>query len=160
MTNLNAVRNERGEYSTTHNMTGHVFYPVWRAMNSRCYNKSNNSYRNYGGRGISVCDKWKSSPIQFIEWLINNGYKENLQIDRIDNNREYSPSNCKLSTRSENCRNRRSSVYVDFEGVRTLLIELSEKTGIAYHTLYSRVFTQNMSTEDAVNKPFRKSRGK
>ena len=155
MSNINAARDALGKYSETHNLTNHEFYPIWRAMIGRCYNESNKSYNDYGARGIGVCGTWKESPKPFIEWLIDNGYSNGLQLDRIDNEKGYSPGKCRVVTRSENCRNRRNSVYVDFDGVRTLLIELSERTGIKYATLYRRIFKAGMTPEDAATAPLR-----
>lgn len=75
---------------------------VYRQMRARCYNKNNPRYKNYGGRGICVCDEWNESPAAFIGWALENGFKEGLTIDRIDNDGNYEPDNCQWITRSEN----------------------------------------------------------
>ena len=81
-------------------------YNTYRAMKERCYNKNNASYLNYGARGIKVCDDWLNSFEAFYLWATQNGYSEGLTIDRIDNNGDYQPSNCRWITRSENSKKR------------------------------------------------------
>ena len=76
----------------------------------RCYSKNCFHYKNYGGRGIKVCDEWLVGTDNFIKWARENGFKLGLEIDRIDNNGNYSPSNCRFVTRKENCRNTRKNV--------------------------------------------------
>lgn len=75
---------------------------IWSSMNRRCSNSADNAYKNYGGRGIKVCNEWKNSVESFCDWAIHNGYQRGLSIDRIDVNGNYEPSNCQWITRSEN----------------------------------------------------------
>ena len=74
---------------------------------SRCYNPNIETYPLYGGRGITVCEEWRNDKMSFIEWALKNGYKEGLEIDRIDNDKGYSPDNCRFTTRLEQIHNRR-----------------------------------------------------
>jgi len=135
----------------THGSTKHKFYPVWRAMIGRCYNKKNKSFVNYGGRGIDVCSEWSNDANRFINWLEDSNYKKGLEIDRIDNNKGYNPKNCRVVTHSENSRNRRDNVFVDFKGDKVLLIELVERYKINYATLYARIKIYNIPPDVAVN---------
>ena len=83
-------------------------YTIWRCMKGRCYNSANTSYINYGGRGIKVCDEWKSSYTAFRSWSLANGYLDSLSIDRIDSDGDYEPSNCRWTTNHvQSCNTRR-----------------------------------------------------
>jgi len=82
-------------------------YRIWANMVQRCTNKNNNGYKNYGGRGISISEEWRNSYKVFQEWSLENGYKENLSIDRVDNNSNYSIGNCRWATRRTQNRNTR-----------------------------------------------------
>jgi hypothetical protein len=135
----------------THGLTKHKFYHIWKTMITRCYTEACKSYKNYGGRGITVCDEWKSEPLEFLSWLEENGYKKGLEIDRRDNNGQYKPSNCRVVTQQDNCRNRRNTVTVEWEGKVIPMIELAEEYDINYATMYKRINTMKLSPVDAVN---------
>ena len=91
----------------THGMSDTRLYSIWRGMKKRTTNISHQAYPRYGGRGIIVCDEWKNNFMSFYEWAILNGYSDELCIDRIDNDRNYEPSNCRWATRVIQGRNRR-----------------------------------------------------
>jgi hypothetical protein len=116
----------------------HLLYNTWRGMIGRCERISDRFYHNYGGRGISVCTEWHDSST-FIQWAKCHGWKEGLQIDRIDNDGNYSPDNCRFVTRKANCRNARHNRLMTFNGVTKTLIEWSEECGIPKGTIRSRL---------------------
>lgn len=91
------------------NETVATIYGRWASMKSRCYDVNNRNYKHYGGRGIKVCDEWLYSFSNYYYWCINNGYKKELQIDRINNDGNYEPSNCRFVTPFVNVHNRRCS---------------------------------------------------
>ena len=119
-------------------------YRTWNTMKQRCENPNREKYSIYGGRGIKVCDEWQD-PNAFIDWSLSNGYEKGLQIDRIDNNGNYSPTNCRWVTGKENCRNRRSNVILTIDGVSKTVIEWCEETGLKHFTVYYWVRTKGKS---------------
>lgn len=111
---------------TKHDMINTRMYNIWKAMKQRCNNKSNRSYKNYGGRGITICDEWESDFINFYNDM-KKGYADNLSIDRIDNNNGYSKYNCRWSTQSEQMNNTRRNRLLLFNGKKFTASRLSEK---------------------------------
>lgn len=100
-----------------HGLRKHPLYGIWCDMKQRCFNKNDIEYINYGGRGITVCDEWKTDFKTFYGWAISNGYKKGLTLDRKDNDGNYEPDNCRWTTKTIQSRNRRkiggtSSKYI------------------------------------------------
>lgn len=113
-------------------------YWVYYAMLQRCYRKSCKQYHRYGGRGITVCKEWKDDNTAFYLWAIRTGYKEGLTLDRVDNNKGYSPDNCRwVSTRVQNS-NTSACVYITFNGETHTMREWADITGINYSCLRNR----------------------
>ena len=117
-----------------HGLRKSRLYGVWFSMNNRCDNPKCKAYKDYGGRGIKVCDEWKKSVNNFYCWAMNNGYKEGLTIDRINNDGNYEPDNCRWSTPKEQNVNKRNTIKLS--GVS--LKELSDKYNIPYYKLKYR----------------------
>lgn len=139
---INLVKNHRHKLSNTN--LWHVYYGILR----RCYNVENKRYQDYGGRGITVCDEWKNSFDEFARWAFDNGYEKGLQIDRIDNNGNYEPNNCRWVDIKHNCRNRGSNVLVEYEGKMITIVELSEILNQPYKEIYYKYRKYGMKRKD------------
>src|SRR6478736_4809559 len=111
-------------------------YYVWASMKDRCYNPNNRQFRDYGGRGITVCDRWLSSYHDFISDM--GPRPEKHSIDRIDNNGNYEPGNCRWADKKTQQRNQRRAVFVEIEGKTYRAIELAEEFGLKTDTIVSR----------------------
>lgn len=97
------------EVFTKHGLFGSRLYKIWCGIKERCSNPNRKEYKNYGGRGISVCEEWQNDFKTFYAWALANGYSDNLSIDRINNDGNYEPSNCRWATRKEQQNNRRNT---------------------------------------------------
>jgi hypothetical protein len=124
---------------TTHNLSKTRLYKIWQHMKARCYDQSRHDYYRYGGRGVKVCNEWFRSFETFYNWSMVNGYVNTLSIDRIDNNGNYEPDNCKWSTGKEQANNRRSNIKIFYKNNIVTLKQLSELTAIKYDILRYRV---------------------
>lgn len=131
----NEVRSRR---SKTHGETNTRLYRIWCGMKRRCNNPHDERFPIYGGRGITVCAEWIESYEAFRDWAIENGYNDQLSIDRKDNDKGYSPDNCRWETPSGQANNRRNTLRVAVDGKEVPLAELARKNGVNYHTLYRR----------------------
>jgi len=114
-------------------------YSVWNGIKNRCRNPNDRAYKNYGGRGITICRQWEKDYQIFREWAFENGYKNGMWIDRIDNDGPYSPENCRWSTSKEQSKNKRTSVFVMYKGKRMNLADAAEQSGIKWSTLRRRI---------------------
>jgi len=111
----------------THGLTGTPTRGVWDHMKTRCYNKNSKDYKNYGGRGITVCERW----LVFENFLEDMGQKPKyLTIERKDNNKGYSPDNCKWATMKEQQRNRRNNLIIKYQGKSQCLSAWAEELGL------------------------------
>ena len=120
----------------THGATDTAMYWKWRSMIRRCYDTRVQQYANYGGRGIGVCDRWRTS---FECFVSDMGHPpRGVSIERINNDGDYAPGNCRWATQKDQCRNRRMTIFLELDGRPTPLTEVSEKTGIHRATLYWR----------------------
>lgn len=127
-------------------------YRKWASIKTRCYNPSTKDYPNYGARGIKVCDEWLDSFPAFRDWCLENGWKRGLQLDRKDNDGDYSPDNCHFVTVTQNQRNKRTSRYLDHKGKRLTVAGWAEELGIAHSVLYARLH-RGWSIQETLDTP-------
>lgn len=122
-------------------------YESWSQMKKRCYNKKHEAYNRYGGRGITVCDRWKNS---FENFFADMGVRpDGMSLDRINNNKGYYPENCKWATMLEQSRNKCNNHLVTLEDREFTISELAEKNGLSYGKLHKRIVA-GWSVEDAI----------
>lgn len=134
---------------TKHSQSNTRLYKIWRTMKLRCYNKNASNYNHYGARNIAVCREWKDNFQAFYDWSMSHGYKDNLTIDRINVNGNYSPNNCRWVDMTTQIRNRRNTKYVTYKGVTKPLKEWCEILGIKYSATWNRINILNWSIERA-----------
>src|SRR6187399_275912 len=137
--------------NTIHELAGSRLYLIWNNAKQRCYNPKNTSYKRYGALGITMCDEWFNSFISFAAWAYANGYADNLQLDRRENDKGYYPENCRWVTRKVNSNNRRDNRYITHNSETHTLSEWSDLLNIPYKRLVYRV--NNWSIERAFTSP-------
>ena len=151
-------RNQHGKWNnqTTKGDSYHI-YGAWGGMIKRCYHEHNNGYKRYGARGITVCDEWKNNFLTFLDWSIKNGWQFGLSIDRIDNNGNYSPENCRWADRKTQNNNRRSNRLISIHGQTHTLMQWSEISGIQRQTIVKRINAGWVMSEWLIQ-PFQKNK--
>lgn len=144
---------------TTHGKRKTKLYGVWRGILNRCYDIKHHAYPSYGGRSIKMCEEWKNNFENFYEWAYANGYKDNerLTIDRIDNNGNYEPSNCRWVDYKTQANNTRRNVVLEFEGQRKTIAEWGDTIHIPATAIWKRI-KRGWSIQDALTKPLRITR--
>lgn len=149
---------EKNTDQTTHGLSKTHLYGVWCTVKSRCYNSNSQHYKNYGGRGIKMCEEWKSDYMAFHNWSIQSGYnqsenKKHLTLDRIDVNGDYSPKNCRWVNQKEQCNNKTNNLMITYKGKTQTLHQWADETGIKYGTLWARIQVSHWSIEKALTTP-------
>lgn len=122
-------------------------YRTWQSMKARCLDKNHKHYKNYGGRGIKVCDAW----MEFYTFLFDMGDRpKGTTIERVDNGGNYEPGNCVWATVKQQSRNKRTNRIIYAFGRHMTIAELAEEHGLTYNALYARIVKAGMSPEDAI----------
>lgn len=132
------VKENAAKANITHGKSKTRIYRIYNGMKQRCYNESAPSYVNYGSRGIKICDEWLKDFTSFYNWALENGYSEELSIDRIDNNGNYEPSNCRWTTQKVQANNRRTSHYIDVNGEKITLAAFLKRYDIKSRAFVTR----------------------
>ena len=144
----------RREYSakqhTTHGMSKsknprNRLYRIWAGVKDRCLNPRSKYWERYGGRGITICKEWTDDYMSFHNWAIHNGYKDNLTLDRIENNGNYCPDNCRWATYEEQENNRSNNVLFDVNGEKITLARLARREGT------TRAIAERNHKEEKIN---------
>lgn len=124
-------------WNAKHYCSGERLYDLWIGMMRRCYKQSADCFKHYGARGISVCAEWHDH-LEFKAWAHANGYADDLSIERADNDKDYCPENCSWIPRSQQNKNKRNNLYVEYDGATMCLADAAELSGIHYATLNYR----------------------
>lgn len=142
------------ELIATHRLSGTLIYRVWHGMMTRCYNEDSGSYHRYGKRGIRVCRRWHN----VVNFFTDMGHPpaKGYSIDRIDNDGDYKPSNCRWTAASTQARNRRSNVLITYNGKTQCLKDWATELGLPFKELWKRVRRDGWGFEKAVTTPFEK----
>lgn len=127
-----------GCVNVKHGYEGTKVYKLWSHMKERCFSPKHKSYSDYGGRGITVCKEWLEAK-PFIEWALENGYKEGLTLERKDFNANYSPNNCVFVTQKEQANNRRSNRLITISGETKTLTQWADLNELGNKTLRHRI---------------------
>lgn len=135
----------------THGMSKTPTYSTWLAVKARCLDPNSIGYAHYGGRGITICDRWSAS---YEAFLADMGERPTgMTLDRIDNSRHYEPGNCRWATQSEQMRNTRVNRLLTFRGVTQSMAEWADAVGLSYPVLQSRLDQRGWSVERALTTP-------
>lgn len=126
---------------------------IWYGMRDRCYNHNNIGYKNYGGKGVRICEEWLSDKYKFIEWALNNGYSDDLTIDRINNDGNYCPENCRWVDRRTQANNSSLNTVIEFMGEKKTLTQWCEHFGVSRLLFYERYHERGYSFEKAMFSP-------
>ena len=121
-----------------HGKTNTRLYEIWRAIKKRCNLITHKYYKDYGGRGIIVCDEWLNDFMNFYYWAINNGYRDDLTIDRIDVNGNYEPNNCRWVTRNVQLKNKRNNVYITYQNKTQTMSDWAKEFGLKQNVFRQR----------------------
>lgn len=133
-----------------HGLTGTKIQSAWSHMKQRCFNPNCKEYEHYGGRGITVCDEWKNSVAEFAKWAYENGYENNLTLDRIDNNGNYEPNNCRWVSMEVQENNKRNNRYYDIDSGSYTLSQIAKMYSVSRDSLYYWIHRKGMKTQDAI----------
>lgn len=143
------------ERSNKHGMRNTRLYLCWRNMKSRCYNPNSTEFYLYGGRGVVVCEEWHSFET-FYKWAMANGYRDDLTIDRIDNDGNYEPGNCRWSTPQEQALNRSTKVMITYNGVTKHISEWDKDIGATKSGRVRARLNAGWDIEKAVTTPVKR----
>lgn len=144
--------------SITHGLSNHPLYLVYHNIIRRCYDTTVINYERYGGKGVMVCQEWRSSYKSFYDWAIENGWRKGLHIDKDikGNGLLYSPETCCIVTPKENMNKHSKNIILDYNGQKYTVSQLAEMYKMNHKVLYDRVKKQNMSVDDALKKKVRR----
>ena len=147
------AKDTKSKIRTKHNGTKTRLFRIWQHMLNRCRNKNVVGYKNYGGRGIKVCNEWQKSFESFRDWALRNGYKDDLSLDRINVNGNYEPENCRWTNAKTQANNKRNNRYIEYKGETKTLSEWAESFGLLPATIRARLNVYHWDIEKTLTTP-------
>lgn len=136
---LHQIHVKAGQQNKKHGKRNTRLYSIYQKMKQRCYNTHCPNYDLYGGRGIQVCEEWLRDFMNFYNWAIHNGYKYNLTLDRINNNGNYEPSNCRWATVMVQANNRRSTINITYKNKTQSIAMWAKEFGLPRERMWARL---------------------
>ena len=146
------LKEKKTEEKTIHGETGIRLYKIWLNMKNRCYNSKTQSFQYYGGKNIKVCKEWKNNYTEFRNWALQNGYNNDLSIDRVDVKGDYTPDNCRWVSMKAQQNNRSNNHIITCRGITKTLKQWCEVTGLNYSTVSMRLL-KGWEVENALFTP-------
>lgn len=147
---IETTQQRNRETKRTHGQRNTRLYSIWHSLKQRVLNPNHTAFEHYGGRGISICEEWMQFE-PFFQWSMENGYREDLTIERIDNDGDYSPGNCKWATSKEQANNRSNNTLITYDGKTMTISEWADYLEIPYDRLLKRI-TSGMPLDRALSK--------
>lgn len=138
---------------TKHGLCHTRIYKIYKNIIQRCENPRRDHYKNYGGRGIKICEEWRNNPLSFYKWAVSNGYQDWLTIDRIDVNGDYCPENCRWVDRKTQANNKRTNKCIFYKSERYTIAEFAEKFNINKNTIQCRLKNKPDNIENLISPP-------
>ena len=145
---------KNNKFHQTHGKTHTRLYNIYTSMKYRCYYPKHKSYIYYGAKGVTICKEWLDDFMNFYNWAIENGYRDDLTIDRIDVEGDYEPGNCRWATREQQANNKSVTIYITYNGKTHTISEWSKLLKIKHDTIYARL-KRGHDIEDVL-KPIRR----
>lgn len=163
MKSCGCIRKENGKdffhnFNITHGESRTRIYTIWGNMINRTSNKKNKDYKNYGGRGITVCEEWKNY-LTFKKWALENGYSDTLTLDRIDNDKGYCTGNCRWADEETQNNNKQQSRKIEYKGKIKSVEQWAKEYNINRSTLVNRL-NKGKSIKEALETPIKGGNGK
>lgn len=142
-------------HNTKHGLSRSRMYKIWKGIKNRCLNINNKDYIKYNQKGLYY--KWKNDFKIFYDWSMNNGYKDNLSIDRIDNNKGYYPTNCRWVTRIQQENNKTTNKYLEYNNKKLTYAEWARELNIPYYLIKNRLYA-GWTIDKIFNTPYKRSK--
>jgi hypothetical protein len=142
---------QNGKNKRTHGMTNTRIHRIWLGVKSRCNNTNDTAFKDYGQKGITVCEEWENDFSLFLDWSISNGYNDGLTLDRKNPLKNYSPDNCRWATQKQQANNRTNNKHLVLKGIKRTVSEWEDISGVNRTTILHR-YKKGLSDDEILQK--------